>query len=94
MTAVHPPRTSTIEAELDELFRDREQLLRAEPSPVRSQLIADLFDQEAWLWSTLFETTRSRLTWRAALVAQAHARVSARSWRRLASAQIRAERAS
>lgn len=87
MTAIHPPRTSTIEAELDELYRDRERLLRAPPSPTRSHLLADLFDHEAWLWSTLFETTRSRLMWRAALVAQAHARVSARSWRRHAAAQ-------
>jgi hypothetical protein len=87
MTAMHPPRTSTIEVELDELYRDREQLLRATPSPARSHLLADLFDHEAWLWSTLFETTRSRLMWRAALVAQAHARVSARSWRRHAATQ-------
>jgi hypothetical protein len=88
MTATHPPRTSTIEVELDQLYRDREQLLRATPSPARSHLLADLFDHEAWLWSTLFETTRSRLMWRAALVAQAHARVSARSWRRHAATQI------
>jgi hypothetical protein len=88
MTATHPPRTGTIEVELDKLYRDREQLLRAAPSPARSHLLADLFDHEAWLWSTLFETTRSRLMWRAALVAQAHARVSARSWRRHAATQV------
>jgi hypothetical protein len=87
MTTIHPPRTGAIEAELDQLYRDREHLLRATPSPARSHLIADMFDQEAWLWSTLFETTRSRLMWRAALVAQAHARASARSWRRHAATQ-------
>lgn len=87
MTTILPARTSTIEAELDELYRDRERLLRTETSPARSHLLADQFDHEAWLWAALFETTRSRLMWRAALVAQAHARVSARSWRRHAAAQ-------
>lgn len=92
MTAIHPPRTSAIETELDQLYRDRERLLRATPSPARSHLLADVFDHEALLWSTLFETTRSRLMWRAALVAQAHARVSARSWRRHAATQVAAAR--
>jgi hypothetical protein len=87
MTTMQRPSTGAIETELDELYRDREHLLRATPCPARSHLIADMFDQEAWLWSTLFETTRSRLMWRAALVAQAHARASARSWRRHAASQ-------
>lgn len=82
MTATELPRTGGIEAELDEVTREREQLLRAAPCPVRSQLIADKFDHEAWLWSVLFERTRSSLTWRAALAAEAYARGSARWWRR------------
>jgi len=87
MTTILPARTGAIELQLDELYREREQMLRTQPSPARSHLVADLFDHEAWLWSVLFETTRSRLTWRAALAAQAHARVSARSWRRHAAMQ-------
>ena len=82
MTATELPRTGGIEAELDEVYREREQLLRAAPCPARSQLIADQFDHEAWLWSVLFERTRSPLTWRAALAAEAYARGSARWWRR------------
>jgi hypothetical protein len=82
MTATQPRLTSAIEVELDRVSRERDALLRAVPSPARSQLLADLFDHEAWLWSTLFERTRSRLMWRAALAAEAHARLSARWWRR------------
>ena len=82
MTATELPRTGGIEVELDQVCREREQLLRATPCPVRSQLIADRFDHEAWLWSVLFERTRSSLTWRAALAAEAYARGSARWWRR------------
>ena len=82
MTATDLPRTGGIEAELEQVYRDREQLLRATPCPARSQLIADQFDHEAWLWSVLFERTRSTLTWRAALAAEAYARGSARWWRR------------
>jgi hypothetical protein len=81
MTTTQPPRTSAIDAELDGVLRRRETLLRAMPSPARAQLLADLFDHEAWLWSTLFSRTRSRLMWRAALAAEAHARASARWWR-------------
>jgi hypothetical protein len=82
MTATDLPRTGGIEAELDQVYRDREQLLRATPGPARSQLIADQFDHEAWLWSVLFERTRSSLTWRAALAAEAYARGASRWWRR------------
>ena len=81
MTATDLPRTGGIEAELDQVYREREQLLRATPGPVRSQLIADHFDHEARLWSVLFERTRSPLTWRAALAAQAYARGASRWWR-------------
>ena len=82
MTATDLPRTGGIEAELDQVYREREQLLRATPCPARSQLIADQFDHEAWLWSVLFERTRSPLTWRAALAAEAYARGASRWWRR------------
>ena len=82
MTATELPRTGGLDAELEQVYRAREQLLRATPCPARSQLIADQFDHEAWLWSVLFERTRSPLTWRAALAAEAYARGSARWWRR------------
>jgi hypothetical protein len=84
MTTTGLPLTKGIDVEIDQVYRQREQLLRAEPNPARSQLIADLFDHEAWLWSVLFEYASTPLVWRAALAAEAHARVSARSWRRRA----------
>jgi hypothetical protein len=84
MTTTDLPLVSGVEVELDRVSRERERLLRVSPSPARSQLVADLFDHEAWLWSQLFERTGSRLLWRAALAAEAHARSSARSWRRKA----------
>src|SRR4051812_20613519 len=87
MTTTDIPRTGGVESGLEQVYRDREQLLRATPSPARSQLIADAFDHEAWLWSVLFERTRSSLTWRAALAAEAYARGSARWWRRDAARQ-------
>lgn len=87
MTTTDLPLVSGVEVELDRVSREREHLLRVSPSPPRSQLIADLFDHEAWLWSQLFERTDSRLLWRAALAAEAHARISARSWRRRLAAE-------
>lgn len=81
MTATRPPRTAAIEVELDRVRRQREELLRTKPSPACSEEIAEQFDLEAWLWSMVFEKTSSRLMWRAALAAEAHARMSARWWR-------------
>lgn len=81
MTTVQRPRTAAIEVELDRVYRQRESLFRAAPCATRAELIADQFDLEAWLWSLLFERTSSRLMWRAALAAEAHARMSARWWR-------------
>jgi hypothetical protein len=81
MTTVQKPRTAAIEVELDRVYRQRESLFRAAPCATRAELIADQFDLEAWLWSLLFERTSSRLMWRAALAAEAHARMSARWWR-------------
>jgi hypothetical protein len=86
MTATRAPRMAAIEVELDQVVRRREDLLRSGSCPSRDMLIADGFDTEAWLWSLVFEHTTSRLTWRAALAAQAHARMSARQWRLRAAA--------
>jgi hypothetical protein len=88
MTATRPPRTAAIEVELDRVLRQREELLRTKPCPARSEQIADQFDLEAWLWSTVFEKTSSRLMWRAALAAEAHARMSARWWRLRAASAV------
>jgi hypothetical protein len=81
MTATRSPHTAGIEVELDRVIRRREELLRAAPSSSRAELIADQFVLEAWLWSLTFERTPSRLMWRAALAAEAHARMCARWWR-------------
>lgn len=81
MTATRPPRTAAIEMEMARVCRQREELFRAKPSPARAEQIAEQFDLEAWLWSMVFEKTSSRLMWRAALAAEAHARMSARWWR-------------
>lgn len=88
MTAVYPSRTAAIEVELDRIYRQRESLFRAAPCALRAELIADQFDLEAWLWSRLFEKTSSRLMWRAALAAEAHARMSARWWRSRAAGAV------
>lgn len=78
---------TAIDAELEIVHRHRERLLRAEPSPARSQLLADVYDHEAWLWSQLFRRAKVRLAWRAALNAELHARAAARSWRRRAAGE-------
>lgn len=81
MTATRAPQTVAVLVELNRVGCRREELLRAAPSPTRSELIADQFDHEAWLWSLIFERTTSPILWRAALGAQAHARMCARWWR-------------
>lgn len=78
---------TAVDAELEIVHRHRERLLRAEPSPARSQLLADLYDHEAWLWSQLFRLSKVRLAWRAALTAEIHARAAARGWRRRAAGE-------
>lgn len=62
MSAISPTVTA-VDTELDRVYRQREQLFRVAPSPARAQLIADLYDHEAWLWSEAggFPAVRMRL---------------------------------
>ncbi len=83
----HETTSANVDVELELVHRHRERLLRAEPSPARSQLLADLYDHEAWLWSQLFRRAKVRLAWRAALTAEMHARAAARRWRRRAATE-------
>ncbi|MDQ4039132.1 MAG: hypothetical protein M3313_12495, partial [Actinomycetota bacterium] len=88
MTATAPPITvGCVDAALDRLQQHRERILAEAPGPVRSTRMAELYEQEARCWSVLFEHTRTRVYWRAALAAEVHARQSARHWRRRATAE-------
>jgi hypothetical protein len=81
------PVTGQVDAALDQVQKDRERVLTAAPGPERSIRMADLYEIEARCWSVLFEHSRTRVYWRAALSAREHARQSARSWRRHAAMQ-------
>jgi len=70
-----------IDSVLDRLQQLREQVVAETPSVRRSTRIAELYEQEARLWSALFEHTRVRVHWRAALSAEAYARHCAQHWR-------------
>lgn len=78
------PLTAQLDGALDVLVRQREQLMAQRPSVERAVGLARLYELEARLWSTLFEHSRSRVQWRAALAAEAYARSCARHWRRRA----------
>ena len=81
------PVTGQVDAALDQVQKDRERVLAAAPGSERSTRIAELYEIEARCWSVLFEHSRTRVYWRAALSAHEHARQSARSWRRRAAMQ-------
>jgi hypothetical protein len=85
MTTVNErPLTAQLDGELDVLVRQREQLMAQRPSVERAAGLTRVFELEARVWQTLFEHARSRLHWRAALAAEAYARLCARHWRRRA----------
>lgn len=86
MTATSTPVRVRIDAALDQVQRQRERVLAGKAGPRRSALVAELYEREASLWSALFEHTRVRVHWRAALVAEAYARQRASSWWRAADA--------
>ena len=73
-----------LDSELEELSRVRDRVLAAVSTPERSLRLAELYWREAQLWSALFALTRTRLQWRAALGAEAHARARAAYWQRRA----------
>jgi len=86
---VTTPLTRRIDAALDRLQRDREHALVGLPGLERSLRMAALYELEARCWSTLFECTRTRVHWRAALAAEVRARQLARHWRRRAEMEAR-----
>ncbi len=87
MSAPCLANTVQLDAALEQLLRQREQAERAPAGRARSLRIARLYDIEARLWSVLFENAAVRLYWRAALIAEAHARGRAEHWRRRATAE-------
>jgi len=78
MTAISTP--TMLDAQLDDVQRRRECVMAQPPFPGRAAWIAGLYQQEAQVWSLLFERSRSRLSWRSALAAEAYARHCARVW--------------
>jgi len=78
-----------LDALLDHLQRRREHMLAAAPCAHRAIALAELYEREARVWSLLFERSRSRIQWRAALAAEAHARACARAWHAEAAARHR-----
>lgn len=66
----------------------RDVLLRDRSATNRADRLALLFASEARLWSQLHDATSLRLVWRAALAAEAGARVRAAMWRRQADREL------
>jgi len=81
MTALASSMTDVLDALLEQLQRRRERVLKTPLSPNRAVRLAELYEQEARLWSLVFERATSRIHWRAALSAEAHAQSCARVWR-------------
>lgn len=69
-----------LDAALDELEERRGRVLADWSHPRRSEGLAALYELEAAVWAEVFEHTRVRLYWRAALAAEAYARHCARHW--------------
>ncbi|MQA13469.1 MAG: hypothetical protein GEV09_04635 [Pseudonocardiaceae bacterium] len=76
--------TAQLDGALDVLASQREQLMAEDPSVARASQLARVYELEARLRQTLFEHARTRVQWRAALAAEAYARLCARHWRRRA----------
>lgn len=84
MTTVEAMSVAQLDAALDTIVREREWTLARATGLDRAVRLAELYQLEARLWSTLFEQVRTRLYWRAALGAEAHARRCAEYWRSIA----------
>lgn len=65
----------------------RDELLADERAPGRSARLAAVFATEAEAWSQLYELSTLRLVWRAALGAEAGARLNAALWAHRAAAE-------
>lgn len=72
---------------VDRLTGERDALLADEGAPDRAARLAVVFATEAQAWSQLYELSRRRLVWRAALAAEAGARANAALWARRAAAE-------
>jgi len=75
-----------LDAVLEQLQRRRQRAASAVEGAHRAARVAELYEQEARLWSLWFERSENRLQWRAALSAEAYARSCARAWRARAQA--------
>jgi len=89
MTTLASSIPDVLDALLDQLQRRREHMLAAAPCARRALALAELYEQEARVWSLLFERSRRRIQWRAALSAEVHARSCAQAWRARAHASRR-----
>ena len=65
---------------VDRLAGLRDELLADEGAPDRAARLAAVFEAEAEAWSQVYELSSLRLVWRAALAAEAGARVNAARW--------------
>ncbi|QJY44802.1 hypothetical protein [Pseudonocardia broussonetiae] len=72
---------------LERVIRLRERLLADPFAEARAERLALLFESEARAWSQLFELTRLRPVWRAALAAELLARQQAARWRERAAVE-------
>jgi len=87
MSAISTSISGVLDRLLDQLQRRREHAMAEAPTASRSLRIAELYEQEARAWSLLFERSRSRIHWRAALNAEAYAKACARGWRSRAASE-------
>lgn len=86
MTLAQPTVLQQADAAFDEVQKARAEAMAGPPGVERCLHLAWIADVEAAWWAVLFEHSRTRTQWRAALVAREYALQSARSWRRQAAA--------
>jgi hypothetical protein len=87
MTTTQISVLARVDEALDEIQRLRERIMVQPSSAERFARLAELADSEARWWLLLFEHSRTRVYWRAALSAHEHARQGARKWQRDAAAE-------
>jgi hypothetical protein len=79
-------RIEQVDVALDEIQHARDQVMAQPSSAERALQLAKLADVEASWWEALSERSRTRVHWRAALVAREYAQHAARHWRQGAAA--------
>jgi hypothetical protein len=72
---------------VERLSAVRDELLADVSAPDRAARLAEVFACEARAWSQVFELSSRRLVWRAALAAEAGARMNAQRWARRAAVE-------